>query len=439
MIAWAAGFLAGFGLGGRLPPGPALRVWLAVGCGFGGASLVLYAWLLLGKPGLAALGALELGALAGAWAFARRAAAADAAGVSTARATERPSPALLALLACATLVCGIAVARMLLVYPFGEWDAIEIWNYRALAFTRGDLAAGFREARHADYPLLVPLLVTHAWTWLGEAPALSMGVSVAFAVATVGLLYTASARVGGPVVAAAVTIALLAAPLFAYNAGSQRADVPLSMFMLGAVVCLVVGDRERDPRVMALAGVHIGCAAWTKNEGLLFAGVVAVAWLASLGRGSVPVRRALPVLVGALPFAASVAVHKLTSGGASDLAAGQGPATWQRLADPERYAQIAAAFGRHAAYYAGVALALGILLPRAAPASEAVPERSGPAVALVALTSAGMLAGYFATYLITPHDLGWHLWSSIERLFVQLWPLTLFGVALASAPRSPRA
>jgi hypothetical protein len=37
-----------------------------------------------------------------------------------------------------------------------------------------------------------------------------------------------------------------------------------------------------------------------------------------------------------------------------------------------------------------------------------------------------VMAGYFAIYLITPLDLGYHLGSSLERLLLQLWPIGLF-------------
>jgi putative copper export protein len=37
-----------------------------------------------------------------------------------------------------------------------------------------------------------------------------------------------------------------------------------------------------------------------------------------------------------------------------------------------------------------------------------------------------MLSGYFMVYIITPHDLNWHLNTSLERLFLQLLPSVIF-------------
>ena len=51
------------------------------------------------------------------------------------------------------------------------------------------------------------------------------------------------------------------------------------------------------------------------------------------------------------------------------------------------------------------------------------PERRWAAVAGVTL--AGVLAGYFAVYLVTPANLDWHLSTSLGRLLVQVWPSAL--------------
>jgi len=44
------------------------------------------------------------------------------------------------------------------------------------------------------------------------------------------------------------------------------------------------------------------------------------------------------------------------------------------------------------------------------------------------------LAGYFAVYVLTPLDLHYHLTTSLNRLFLQLWPGAIFLVFMAAAP-----
>jgi hypothetical protein len=36
------------------------------------------------------------------------------------------------------------------------------------------------------------------------------------------------------------------------------------------------------------------------------------------------------------------------------------------------------------------------------------------------------LFAYFATYIITPHDLDWHLAFSLDRILLHLYPTLLF-------------
>ena len=46
-----------------------------------------------------------------------------------------------------------------------------------------------------------------------------------------------------------------------------------------------------------------------------------------------------------------------------------------------------------------------------------------------------MLAGYFFIYVMTPLDLGYHLITSLNRLFLQLWPsIILLAFMIARTP-----
>ena len=45
-----------------------------------------------------------------------------------------------------------------------------------------------------------------------------------------------------------------------------------------------------------------------------------------------------------------------------------------------------------------------------------------------------MFAAYYVAYLTTPHDVVWHLDTSLRRLLMQLWPSALFGFFLIARP-----
>ena len=41
-----------------------------------------------------------------------------------------------------------------------------------------------------------------------------------------------------------------------------------------------------------------------------------------------------------------------------------------------------------------------------------------------------VLCGFFCVYVVTPHDLHWHLRTALHRLLLQVWPATLLMVFL---------
>jgi len=61
-----------------------------------------------------------------------------------------------------------------------------------------------------------------------------------------------------------------------------------------------------------------------------------------------------------------------------------------------------------------------------------VEERDRPSVTTAALAVAFMLAGDFAVYVLLPNDVNWQLSTSLDRIFLQLWPVGLFAFFLAA-------
>ncbi len=56
-----------------------------------------------------------------------------------------------------------------------------------------------------------------------------------------------------------------------------------------------------------------------------------------------------------------------------------------------------------------------------------------PGVIVSLFTIVFMLLGYFFVYITTPHDLVWHLNTSLSRLFLQLWSSAIFVALLIIA------
>jgi hypothetical protein len=343
----------------------------------------------------------------------------------------RPFPGNMILMAALVLSLALAIGAMSGSWeanPQGGWDAWAIWNLRARFLTAGGSLAhrawspllGYT---HPEYPLLTSAFIARAWTY-----SHSMSAAVPIAVSCFFFLALISLAVGG--VAAwhsrslglLLGLSLVATPTLAHVVSDQYADIPLACYFAGALV-LTLLDRP------LLAGLLAGLAAWTKDEGLLFA-VVFLAAAAVFRR---------PQLTGllagtALGGATAVFFKAILARGTASLLNASLPSLAQHLSDPARYRQVVGAMGAEftnmtAGWYHPIlpALALAIALR-----FEIQRRRDVLFCCIVALF---LFTGYFFVYIITPNDLTWQLQTSLSRLYVQFWPV--FLLTIWTALRAP--
>jgi hypothetical protein len=332
------------------------------------------------------------------------------------------------------------------VEPHGAWDAYGFWNTRARCLYRGTEA--WRDAfsplqDHADYPLFLPATIARCWLYADDdATTGPIIVALLMATLTAGVLISALSLLRGGGQGWLGGMALLGAVGYVADIGIQYADVPLGFFILATAVALVLHDRTgRTSRLFpVLAGAFAGLAAWTKNEGLLFLAAVPVARcvIVRLGPG---VRAFLPELagyvLGLLPAGLTLLYFKLAIAPPNDLLASERPTIWGMVTDWDRHELIIRALAS-AAWDLGRFL-LPVLIAYALLIGRAPAARRGPGIATVVSLLLLMGAGYYLIYLTTPHDLRWHLETSLDRLLAQLWPLMLFGYFLLVATPDERA
>ena len=354
---------------------------------------------------------------------------------------------------CAALYAAI---MRVLAHPHGDgWDAFSIWNLHARFLYRG--GAHWRDGfsalipwSHPDYPLLLPGAIAHFWGYLGSDPPTVPGViGLLFTFSTAGLLVSALAVVRGRTSAMLGGLALLTTPFFIELGSSQYADVPLSFFLLATVTLLCLHDchsgdatSSGQPGLVVLAGVGAGFAAWTKNEGVLFlCAIVAARALVFLRseKHSEPdaqrpdqtlADRATAVtilLVAVAPAFLLVAWFKHSIAPPGDLFSDLATA-FHKLIDPTRFLAILGWYGKGFLRFGHWLLLPGtLLLPGLYFATGIQTTRnSGPGFRTSRLALVLTLCGYFAIYLITPYDIYWHLRFSLTRLFLHLWPSTIF-------------
>ncbi|MBI2679771.1 MAG: hypothetical protein HYX25_02045 [Candidatus Solibacter usitatus] len=317
--------------------------------------------------------------------------------------------------------------------PYGGWDAWTLWNLRAGFLAQND--ASWRNAfssllnrTHPDYPLLLSGFIASCWNLMGSTNAISAPIAVAalFTFATAGLLVAARALLRSWSAGLLAGMILLASPRFLMEGANQYADVPLGFYYAAALaLALLAASTDRGAeKVLALAGLAAGFAAWTKNEGLLFLllsciGIAVLYVVRKAGAKtallSVVAGAAVPVLI-ALYFKFFLAPATGTFSGSLPSASG-------KLFQASRYLQIAKAF-----WHEGLGFGVSTIHPVIPLAIIGIclgihpARRRQPAIVILGAVLLAVLAGYFFTFMITPLDLAWHLNTALGRLYVQLWP-----------------
>lgn len=324
----------------------------------------------------------------------------------------------------------IEIIMLFITSPHGYWDAWAIWNMRARFIFRAgqywtDAFLSPLSWSHTDYPLLIPLFVARGWKYIScdsvIMPILTAGL---FFVSITCIIAASICMLYGRQKAGLAGLVLLGTPFFITHSASQYADIPLAFYILAALVLLCMYERRQENTgLIFLAGLSSGFAAWTKNEGTLFLAAVVIGqffatvpkrgWAAFLARMTVFFKGALPVLL-------ILAYFKLRLAPAGDLFAADllHPRGWLFIAG--RFFRTAADFGQWPVLFLPILVLSGLLF------GIKINPEDKPSIIGSSVTLAVILLGYYGIFLITPHDAGWHVSTSLDRLFLQIWPSAIF-------------
>jgi hypothetical protein len=173
-----------------------------------------------------------------------------------------------------------------LISPLADWDAWVNWASKAnLIFIEQTISPNLyhnpaRLPTNMDYPLLLPLLESWFYTWLGQIyePAVGL-ISFLFYLALLALFYEAVRSQVSATTALGFTALLTTTPRLERPAASGLADIPLAALFLLALLLLFYEynqDESRAKKERFGLGVafSIGLLPRLKNEGWLWWGVV---------------------------------------------------------------------------------------------------------------------------------------------------------------------
>ena len=448
------------------PSAAAAAVALAPGVGFGLLSLPFFFWIFIGSapPGRLPLLALTvLLALALFLPVSARVSASNGSGYAWPTGGQRT--AFLLLMLCVAAGLGWLLwtfPRAADAQPFGGWDAWAIWNARSLLLHRaeGELGGIFALMKegHPDYPLLLPASLAAQYGLLGgESVAIPQVTGLLFVLGAGAALLAAGWHFGSPTAGAAAVAVLWSTPAFWRWAYTQYADIPLSYLLLVAAAGLgsqlAADERRRLPPV--LAGFCLGLLAWIKNEGLVLALLLAAAFVV------VRASTALPLVVARIgPARASAADVGDTLRRSPWIAAGAAPplvalglfkSSWSpknetamfladaidKLLDPDRWRPVLAGFFERLNPWTGIEM-WGLLWLLVAVCGVVLWRRRADGGAPLLFCGFALLliwGTWLVVYVCTPAGQVWHLNSSLNRLLLQVTPLTLAWALAGVGPR----
>ena len=316
-----------------------------------------------------------------------------------------------------TAVAVLGYARFATLAPTPEIDFIMFWGMKAkqYAFARGIdwpfLRNPFNQFAHVDYPPLVTLLFDAQTLIAGAWPGRWLGIiNVAFGVATLLMLrWFLRDEVETGWLRALATIAFIA---FALSPWIGLAEGPLVAYGTTGLLFIRRGDVARG-------AVYLGLAANCKNEGLTLIAAAAIALVAAGAWRSVV--RLWPAAAIAAPWLIARSLHGLHG----DLTV---PGVAARVtAHLHNLGPMFAAMARYSLgrplLWSGIAVALLVAAPRI------VRRERFLATAILV-----QIAFFVAAYIVTPHDVTWHVRWSWERLVTQLGAAIVFLAMVGVMP-----
>ena len=316
----------------------------------------------------------------------------------------------------------------------GWWDAVMIWNVRAKFFVRGTfgLAHDFQvdPMGHGDYPLMLPLSVSRMWGIEGiEHPSDPLVIQGIMLVSLVMLMVAFVTERAGLVWGATAGLVMMSWPAYGEQLSWQIADIPLSAFLLGTCIALTKASSQREKEAvlwwLLMSGFLAASSAWMKNEGIVAMGIAALIAGFISWRGEMMSTGVITFTQGAGPALLVLGLFKLLYAPTSDLLATRTVSITELITDPMRHEMIWKFFAYLMWQTACWPVCLLVTLVVVGVMMRWRISVGGTMIAMVFVV--GLTGSYYLAYLTTPHDLDWHLGTSIHRLALQLWPLVVLG------------
>ncbi|HZY44121.1 MAG TPA: hypothetical protein VFF70_05150 [Anaerolineae bacterium] len=161
--------------------------------------------------------------------------------------------------------------------PLHYWDSWTIWGMKARTiFVEGGLSPAVyldpsRAVTHLDYPLMLPLIESWLYAWLGTPDDRLVGsASVLFYLSLLAIVY-ASVRRRGLSLQWSLTITTVLASMagFAGASGAVSADIPLAALMTVSLSYALEWLDTGSTSALVVAVLSASLLPWLKREGVV--------------------------------------------------------------------------------------------------------------------------------------------------------------------------
>jgi hypothetical protein len=336
----------------------------------------------------------------------------------------------------ATITSAVIFVLISLIHPHGWYsDVWSMWNWKARAIFRSGIqnTYAFSEIQYwesGDYPLLLPCIVASVWSLLGhETTIVPILVALFFTFVIIGLLFSSLAYLSNTNQGLLASLILLGIGSFVRDGTDLCADMPIGLYFLATITlyCLYHFEDERRLHYVFMAGIMASFAAWTKNEGLLFFACLIFARFIVVfpKQGFQTFLKEMSIfLAGAMPILLIILFFRMYFDLSNDVISAQGfKEITSRLTDISRYIIVGQSFIKEFFDRLGYRPILFLFLIVFWGFSSERKNQMGIYTTILVLLFQSI--GYFMVYIITPHDILWHLKTSLGRISLPLLPTVM--------------
>ena len=310
--------------------------------------------------------------------------------------------------------------------PSGGWDAYAIWNLKASFLNFPDKWHYIFDKNLVyswpGYPLLLPSILAGSnnilslEVWHIRIVHLIIFISVCF---ISGFAYKYLNKKSNLL----FILILTSSPFFIKHSASQYADLLLSALVSASVFLALY--KNPTSNIHTLIGFFIGCSALVKDEGILYLSGFIFLWIFINKKSDEKIKNLIYFILGLLIPVVFLISYK-TSLDHSSVYNQSFSIIVDKMISVDRWGIIIWSLIEEIFNFDRWLLILPILLFIILVNFK----RSFSVEHYLTLYILLVSAGFYFIYLITPHELAWHLETSLKRLVYQLWPLIVLNSSI---------